>query len=262
MRFQDLYLVTELFETDLHKVLTSRQSLTEEHFQVILHQTILALKHMHTAKVIHRDLKPANILMNSNLDVKLCDFGLSRGGVFTTLEMLDLTEYVVTRRYRAPEILLASRYNHLSDMWSIGVIAAEMALRKPLFSGKGYLDQIAVISDHLGSPQGDITWISNRDALRYVAEMPIMEPKSWKVQLRGSSRTLVDFISKLVVWDPRKRLSVDEALQHPYIAHLYNPEEDTLTIRKEPDWSRIDRAEGLREKELRDLLWREVESVN
>eukprot|EP00759_Apiculatamorpha_spiralis_P002968 PhF_6_TR11322/c0_g1_i2/m.18283 len=74
-RYQDLYLVTELLETDLHKVVKSRQPLTEEHLQLIMYQTVLAVKHMHSAGVIHRDIKPANILMNSDCTVKLCDFG-------------------------------------------------------------------------------------------------------------------------------------------------------------------------------------------
>merc|ERR1719453_2790101 len=103
--FEDIYIVTDLMETDLHRVIYSKQQLTDEHFQYFVYQTLRGLKYLHSANVVHRDLKPSNILVNKNCDLKICDFGLARG--FSSGEDdPTLTDYVVTRWYRAPEVVL------------------------------------------------------------------------------------------------------------------------------------------------------------
>ncbi|CAN0160940.1 unnamed protein product, partial [Laminaria digitata] len=89
--FDDVYIISELMETDLHRVIYSRQALTDEHTQYFLYQILCALKYIHSASVLHRDLKPSNVLLNANCDLKLCDFGLSRG-VQDEHETGDLTE--------------------------------------------------------------------------------------------------------------------------------------------------------------------------
>jgi mitogen-activated protein kinase 1/3 len=99
--FEDVYIVTDLMETDLHRVIYSRQALTDDHIQYFLYQILCALKYIHSADVLHRDLKPSNILLNSNCDLKICDFGLARGVMPEDDESeqagANLTEYVVTR---------------------------------------------------------------------------------------------------------------------------------------------------------------------
>lgn len=135
--FDDIYIVSELMETDLHRVIYSRQALSDDHIQYFVYQTLRALKYIHSANVLHRDLKPSNLLLNSNCDLKVCDFGLARG-----LEdhALELTEYVVTRWYRAPEIMLACReYTKAIDVWSVGCIFGELLSRKPMFPGEDYV---------------------------------------------------------------------------------------------------------------------------
>ena len=102
----DLYIVSELMETDLHRIIYSKQALSTDHCQYFVYQILRALKYMHSANVMHRDLKPSNLLLNSNCDLKVCDLGLARG-VEPEQRPGDLTEYVVTRWYRAPEIMLA-----------------------------------------------------------------------------------------------------------------------------------------------------------
>lgn len=91
-------------ETDLHRIIYSRQELSDDHIQYFIYQILRALKYCHSANVLHRDLKPSNVLLNSNCDLKVCDFGLARG---VDEKSLELTEYVVTRWYRAPEIMLS-----------------------------------------------------------------------------------------------------------------------------------------------------------
>ena len=145
--FNDVYLVTDLMETDLHRIIYSKQKLSTDHVQYFIYQVLRGMKYIHSCKVLHRDLKPSNLLVNSNCDLKICDFGLARG-VDTKedgrAETMLLTEYVVTRWYRAPEIMLACHeYSFPIDVWSIGCIFAELILRKPLFPGDDYIDQVS-----------------------------------------------------------------------------------------------------------------------
>lgn len=133
--FEDIYFVNDLMETDLHRVIYSHQDLSDDHIQYFVYQILKGVLYLHSASVIHRDLKPSNLLLNKNCDLKICDFGLARG-----LETGDpeniLTEYVVTRWYRAPEVILnASNYTKAIDIWSIGCILAELLGRTPLFPG-------------------------------------------------------------------------------------------------------------------------------
>lgn len=107
--------------------------MSDEHIQCFLYQIVRGMLYIHSANVIHRDLKPNNILLNKNCDLKICDFGLARG--FDN-EDESKTEYVVTRWYRAPEVILnASEYTKALDVWSIGCIFAELLGRTPLFPG-------------------------------------------------------------------------------------------------------------------------------
>ena len=96
------YQITELMDTDLHQIIRSSQPLSDEHGQFFIYQLLRGLKYIHSANVLHRDLKPSNILLNANCDLRICDFGLAR----TSSEKEYMTEYVVTRWYRAPEIIL------------------------------------------------------------------------------------------------------------------------------------------------------------
>lgn len=114
--FKDIYIVTNLFESDLEMIVSSRQTLTDQHYQFFLYQILRALKFVHSANVLHRDLKPSNLLVNANCDLAVCDFGLSRG--FSGELAEPLTEYVVTRWYRAPELLCDnSHYGKAVDIW-------------------------------------------------------------------------------------------------------------------------------------------------
>ena len=106
---------------------------------------------MHSAGVVHRDLKPSNILVNENCDLKICDFGLAR------IQDPQMTGYVSTRYYRAPEIMLTwQKYDVEVDIWSAGCIFAEMLEGKPLFPGKDHVNQFSIITELLGTPPDDV----------------------------------------------------------------------------------------------------------
>lgn len=116
----------------------------EHLLQYFLYQLLRGLKYVHSANVLHRDLKPSNLLLNANCDLKIGDFGLAR----TTSETDFMTEYVVTRWYRAPELLLnCSEYTAAIDIWSVGCILGEIMTREPLFPGKDYVHQLRLITE-------------------------------------------------------------------------------------------------------------------
>jgi serine/threonine protein kinase len=153
---------------DLYKIMKSEQDLSDEHYKFIFYQICRAILFLHSANITHRDIKPSNVLINEDCIIKLCDFGLSRN--MRDQEQLSLTEYVVTRYYRAPEVMLCShQYSKSIDIWSIGCTFAELLTKNYLFPGDNYLSQIKLIIDLLGSPsEEDIEFITNSNARNYV----------------------------------------------------------------------------------------------
>lgn len=157
---KDIYLVFEYMDTDLHAVIKKGNLLKDIHKRYVMHQLLKATKYLHSGNVIHRDQKPSNILLDADCFVKLCDFGLARSlcQIQEDAGNPALTEYVATRWYRAPEILLGStRYTKGVDMWSIGCILGEMLLGQPLFPGTSTINQIEKIMSAIPhpSPEGE-----------------------------------------------------------------------------------------------------------
>eukprot|EP00878_Enallax_costatus_P025960 GHUV01027824.1.p1 GENE.GHUV01027824.1~~GHUV01027824.1.p1 ORF type:complete len:322 (+),score=71.18 GHUV01027824.1:492-1457(+) len=143
--YKDVYLVYELMDTDLHQIIRSPQQLSPDHISYFIYQVLRGLKYIHSSNILHRDLKPSNLLVNANCDLKICDFGLARAGSID--EHVAMTEYVVTRWYRAPELLLSCNdYTAAIDVWSVACIMAELLGRKPLFPGKDYVQQLDLIT--------------------------------------------------------------------------------------------------------------------
>ncbi|KAI8145854.1 kinase-like domain-containing protein, partial [Fennellomyces sp. T-0311] len=135
--FNEVYLIQDCCDTTMADIIHSRLQLEPVHYQWFMYQLFSGLKYIHSANVLHRDLKPANILVNQNCDLRICDFGMARGysKPSSQLEGMHMTHYVVTRWYRAPEIMMI-------DIWSVGCIFAELLGRKVLFKGTDYVDQL------------------------------------------------------------------------------------------------------------------------
>ena len=255
----DVYIVYELMDTDLHQIIRSSQPLTEEHFQFFTYQILRGLKYVHSASVLHRDLKPSNVLLNASCDLKIADFGLAR----TETESNNfMTEYVVTRWYRAPELLLScDTYDAKIDVWSVGCMIAEMLLRKPIFPGRDYLDQLKLIIKTLGSPVDDeLDFITAPKARAYIEALPKSPKTDFRRMFRGASEDAIDLVNRMLQFDPRKRITVAEALEHPWLKALHDPA-------TEPEYAQTHgggvfkfdfEEEKMQEADVRQKVWEEM----
>ena len=228
-KFDEIYCVFELMETDLASIIKSPQPLSEEHCQFFLYQILRGMKYIHSKNVIHRDLKPRNLLVNSNCDLKICDFGLARCD-FSTLsrQTAAMTDYVATRWYRAPEVILTwEKYTKAIDMWSIGCIFAELMGRQPIFPGVDSSNQVQLIVDVLGYPEDNvIDKIRSEKAKSYLLRLPKRKPADFRILFPHASETACDLLRRLLSFDPDQRLTVNEAIQHPYLETLHCMEDE------------------------------------
>uniref|UniRef100_A0A668VPK6 Stress-activated protein kinase JNK n=1 Tax=Oreochromis aureus TaxID=47969 RepID=A0A668VPK6_OREAU len=239
--FQDVYLVMELMDANLCQVI--QMELDHERMSYLLYQMLCGIKHLHSAGIIHRDLKPSNIVVKSDCTLKILDFGLAR----TAGTSFMMTPYVVTRYYRAPEVILGMGYKENVDIWSVGCIMGEMVRHKILFPGRDYIDQWNKVIEQLGTPSPEFMKKLQPTVRNYVENRPkyagLTFPKlfpdclfpadSEHNKLKASQAR--DLLSKMLIIDPAKRMSVDEALQHPYINVWYDPAEVEAVSRTSAD---------------------------
>ncbi|KAJ2749983.1 mitogen activated protein kinase [Coemansia pectinata] len=261
--FTHVYIVQELLDIDLHRIIKT-QPLSEEHVQYFLYQILRALKYIHSCNVLHRDLKPANILLNANCDLKVCDFGLARGANDENDNNESfLTEYVATRWYRAPEIMLSFKeYTKAIDIWSVGCIMAEMLSKMPLFPGRDYHHQLKLIFDVLGTPTTDCyLGIKSSRARDYIRSLPLKAKANMNKLFPYASPQAIDLMNKMLTFNPKRRITVEEALAHPYLAQYHDEQDEPNREPLEPGFFDFDNyREKLSVEQLKDLLWHEIHS--
>ncbi|KAF3700406.1 Mitogen-activated protein kinase 3 [Channa argus] len=255
-QMRDVYIVQTLMETDLYKLLKS-QRLSNDHVCYFLYQILRGLKYIHSANVLHRDLKPSNLLINTTCDLKICDFGLARIADPEHDHTGFLTEYVATRWYRAPEIMLNSKgYSKSIDIWSVGCILAEMLSNKPIFPGKHYLDQLNHILGVLGSPsQEDLNCIINMKARNYLQSLPEKPKIPWEKLFYKADPKALDLLGRMLTFNPIKRISVEEALAHPYLEQYYDPTDEPVA--EEPFTFSME-LDDLPKEKLKELIFEET----
>uniref|UniRef100_A0A8C4NZH6 Mitogen-activated protein kinase n=1 Tax=Dicentrarchus labrax TaxID=13489 RepID=A0A8C4NZH6_DICLA len=189
-QMKDVYIVQDLMETDLYKLLKT-QHLSNDHICYFLYQILRGLKYIHSANVLHRDLKPSNLLLNTTCDLK--------------------------------------GYTKSIDIWSVGCILAEMLSNRPIFPGKHYLDQLNHILGILGSPsQEDLNCIINIKARNYLLSLPLRCKVPWNRLFPNADPKALDLLDKMLTFNPHKRIEVEEALAHPYLEQYYDPTDEPV----------------------------------
>uniref|UniRef100_A0A674PKS3 Mitogen-activated protein kinase n=1 Tax=Takifugu rubripes TaxID=31033 RepID=A0A674PKS3_TAKRU len=189
-QMKDVYIVQDLMETDLYKLLKT-QHLSNDHICYFLYQILRGLKYIHSANVLHRDLKPSNLLLNTTCDLK--------------------------------------GYTKSIDIWSVGCILAEMLSNRPIFPGKHYLDQLNHILGILGSPsQEDLNCIINIKARNYLLSLPMRCKVPWNRLFANADPKALDLLDKMLTFNPHKRIEVEEALAHPYLEQYYDPTDEPV----------------------------------
>lgn len=266
-QFEDIYIVTNLMESDLDRIIRSKQVLTDKHMKFFLYQILRGLKYIHSANVLHRDLKPSNLLVNSNCDLALCDFGLARGFEDASDEVL--TEYVVTRWYRAPELLCESEtYGKSVDIWSVGCIFAELFSNKPFFRGENPPHQLEVIVRKIGCPAPDnLDFIGSRLAYDSIVKLgtdPNVGTEAFhKYFPKGTNPLAIDLIKSMLKFHPTERFTVEQCLQHDYLADFRGQMSEPVCDKGMFDFnfekmSAKDEHGEMSEQEVRSCMYDEV----
>ena len=259
--FRDVYIVTKMFESDLAKIIGSKQELSAAHAKYFTYQILRGLKYIKSAKVIHRDLKPANLLVNANCELAIADFGLARGVHHENDEYdVGLTGYVVTRWYRAPELLLGDRYGFGIDIWSVGCILAEILSRSVLFPGRSYIHQLRVIVETLGTPSEEqLSFIKVAGARGSIAAMPRFPGKTMRELFPKADLEAVSLLSQLLEFDPRRRISVEDALSHPWLSEYHDKAREPV-CKKNFDFSFEGDGSVIPKEKLQALMMEEIQS--
>lgn len=257
---RDIYLVFEYMETDLHAVI--RANILEEiHKQYIIFQLLKAMKYLHTGELLHRDLKPSNLLLNSECLMKVADFGLARSVASLAQDNAAnavLTDYVATRWYRAPEILLGStKYTKGVDMWSVGCILGELIGGRPMFPGTSTMNQLDKIVEVTGMPKReDIDAIDSPFAATMLESLPKTTKKNLETLYPNATPEALDLLGKLLQFNPDKRITAIECLEHPYVAQFHDPAAEPSC--PQPIVLEIDDNVKFSISEYRETLYQEV----
>uniref|UniRef100_A0A3B3VSD8 mitogen-activated protein kinase n=1 Tax=Poecilia latipinna TaxID=48699 RepID=A0A3B3VSD8_9TELE len=214
-RFRDFYLVMPFMGTDLGKLM-KMERLSEDRVQFLVYQMLRGLK----------DLKPGNLAINPDCELKILDFGLARQAD------AEMTGYVVTRWYRAPEVILNwMHYTQTVDIWSAGCIMAEMLLGKPLFKGNDHLDQLREIMKITGTPTPDfVLKLQSQDARNYIRSLPKVPKKDLHSIFSKASSNAVSVLEKMLLLDPDSRASASEALELPFFSEFRDVEEESEAL--------------------------------
>lgn len=259
--YEKVYIITDFLDTDLHKVIhrhnrdTNNNALTERHYEYFLAQLVSGLYYLFTAGIIHRDLKPSNIVLNSDCSLKIIDFGLSiseddKYGIHNKAK----SDYVVTRWYRAPEVILYNKekqYDYQIDIWSLGCIIAEIILKRPLFDGEDSRDQMKKILKFIELSESDFEYLKSlngkdstiqfinkykmaksdqtfAERFRQLHSVYYKQDNGQDKEPGEISSKLLELIEKMLIINPNERITIEELIKDPYFEGIFKfPESET-----------------------------------
>jgi len=180
-----------------------------------------SLAHIHSKGICHRDIKPQNLLVDIHTHaLKLCDFGSAK--ILRPGE--SNISYICSRYYRAPELIFgASNYTPAIDVWSVGCVFAELILGKPLFPGESGIDQLVEIIKVLGTPTREEIFAMNPHYTDF--KFPFIKAAPWSkvFPAKKAAEEAMDLLSKMLVYDPRKRITASDGMAHPFFDELRQP---------------------------------------
>ncbi|XP_063282823.1 mitogen-activated protein kinase 12-like [Pelobates fuscus] len=233
--FQTFYMVMPFICLDLGRIIKMHK-LSHKAIVYLLYQILRGLQYIHSAGIVHRDLKPSNLGVNENYEVKILDFGLARQ---TEPEM---TGYVVTRWYRAPEVILNwMHYNQTVDIWSVGCILAEMITGRVLFPGGDYFDELNKIIEVTGSPKESlINRMESTHAQNYMKMLPQKQGKNFKELFPSMSALETDLLEKMLELDPESRITASACLAHPYLEEYQDSDPDSPAEKYDDSFESLD----------------------
>ncbi|GMS99164.1 hypothetical protein PENTCL1PPCAC_21339, partial [Pristionchus entomophagus] len=268
--FQEVYLVMELMTHSLSELIGKKATLDHKTLSFFIYQILCGVNHLHREGIIHRDLKPCNIAVNDKCRVKVLDFGLARQ-YDKSSEANEMTAYVVTRYYRAPEVVLKLEYTEKMDIWSIGCIFAELITKEVLFPGEDKIRQWNTIVEIMGTPSNNFIDRLDTTVAKHMRALPRVDPKSLEVIIHDrhfksdsefpqNSWTATDarrLISKMIAIDPSERYSAAEALQDPYVRFWFNEDEVNSPLSSNGYVKEVD-EKVLSLEEMKSLIFNEV----
>ena len=219
----NLFLVFEFVDRNLLELLEmSPNGLDPTLIRSLIYQLCKAIKYLHDQNIIHRDVKPENLLIDNKMNLKLCDFGFARKiNINKPHEML--TDYVATRWYRAPELLLTNgEYGPEVDYWAVGCIMGELTDGNPLFPGENETDQLYCIEKVLGNlPQSQINMFYSNPIFNGKSLLNVTKPETLEKRYMGKlNMTAINFMKGLLELEPNKRLNGETVFKHPYFQSL------------------------------------------
>lgn len=209
-----LFFVFEFMKENLYQMMKDRDKLFPESvIRNVMYQVLQGLAFMHKHGFFHRDMKPENLLCSGPDCVKIADFGLAR----EIRSRPPYTDYVSTRWYRGPEVLLRStNYNSPIDIWAVGCIMAEMYTLRPLFPGSSEIDQIFKLCSILGTPKQEDWEEGYRLAMSMNFRWPQCVPTNLKTLIPNASNEAIQLMKDMLLWNPNKRPTAAQCLRYPY----------------------------------------------
>ncbi|CAK73708.1 unnamed protein product (macronuclear) [Paramecium tetraurelia] len=219
-----IFLVFQFVDRNLLELLEERKTLDQECIKRVIFQLVLAVHACHSVGIAHRDIKPENLLIDNDLNLKLCDFGFAR----TIQSQEQLTDYVATRWYRSPELLISNNYGKQVDIWAIGCIMGELIDGQPLFPGENEMDQLYLIQKIIGPLTQDQMEKFQKNQ-RYIGMKFPEIVKSETIEKRYSGKMCnkgLNFLKQCLLMDPNKRLTSQDCLEHPYLSDLWSKESE------------------------------------